>query len=195
MNKVLFCFVSWLMSLLFCFYIMIISEENHLQNEMIWLILKSMISSCFGSFFVKNGLTMKKQEQAMNETSLKSQKFTWPLACVYISFAKLKNIFRDFFCLFKNLKDISMILHDFSCFIQDLECFIIRIEKNIRVLLHLKKYIQDFSRFFKMFHVLFKILNDIHVLSLIFMKYSRFFKIIYVLFKILNDFLFMYFIH
>ena len=70
MNKVLFCFVSWLRSLLFCFYIMIISEENHLQNEMIWLILKSMISSCFGSFFAKNGLTMKKQEQAMNEKTV-----------------------------------------------------------------------------------------------------------------------------
>ena len=149
MNKVLFCFVSWLMSLLFCFYIMIISEENHLQNEMIWLILKSMISSCFGSFFVKNGLTMKKQEQAMNETSLKSQKFTWPLACVYISFVKLKNICSWFFSvLFKNLKDISMILH---VLFKILNVLLYVFKKNIHVLLHFKEYIQDFSRLFKFY--------------------------------------------
>ena len=82
-------------------------------------------------------------------TSLKFQKFTWPLACVYISFVKLKNICSWFFSvLFKNLKDISMILHDFSCFIQDLQCFIYMYLKNIHVSLHSKKYIQDFSRFF-----------------------------------------------
>ena len=76
------------------------------------------------------------------KTSLKSQKFTWPLACVYISFVKLKNICSWFFSvLFKNLKDISMILHDFSCFIQ------------------------DFSRFFTILHVSFKILNEWYLLT------------------------------
>ena len=99
-----------------------------------------------------------------SKTSLKSQKFTWPLACVYISFVKLKNICSWFFSvLFKNLKDIFMILHDFSCFIQDLECFITFFEKNIHVLLHFLKNIfkifQDFSRFSR-FLRFFKIFQD-----------------------------------
>ena len=45
--------------------------------------------------------------------------------CIY-KFCQIKEyLFMIFSVLFKNLKDIFMILHDFSSFIQDLECFII----------------------------------------------------------------------
>ena len=82
-------------------------------------------------------------------------------------------------CIYKFCQTKEYLFMIFFCFIQNLECFIIFILIKIHVLLHSKKYNQDFS-------CLFKILNDIHVLSLIFMKYSRFFKIIYVLLKILS---------
>ena len=48
-------------------------------------------------------------------------------------------------------------IHDSSCFIQDLEYFI-TFKKNVHVLLHLKNI---YSRFFKIFHVPFKIWNDV----------------------------------
>ena len=63
-------------------------------------------------------------------TSLKSQKFTWPLASVYISFDKLKTDFYDFFLfysknwmvfmfswIFQGLVELSF-LSSFWCFIQ-----------------------------------------------------------------------------
>ena len=63
-------------------------------------------------------------------------------------------------CFITFKKYIFKIFQDFSCSFQDLEwCFIIFCLKNI------------------------------HVLSMIFIKFSRFFKIIHVLWKILNDFL------
>jgi len=158
---------------------------------------------------------------------LKSQKFTWPLAYVYISFVKLKNIcswffpvlfkkmiFFRFFMIFhvllhfwkkysylisflkKNIHDFQ----DFSCFIQNLEwCFITFFLKAIHVL---SMIFIKFSRFFKIFHVLFKILNDIfitfykeniHVLLMILMNFSRFFQIFHE-FSRFFMILFLYFI-
>ena len=88
------------------------------------------------------------------KTSLKSQKFTWPLACVYISFVKLKDICSCFFpVLFKNLKDTFMILRVLFKILNVLLHL-----KKVHILLHLKNI---YSRFFKIFHVLFRILNDV----------------------------------
>ena len=64
----------------------------------------------------------------------------------------------------------------------------------------LKKYVQDFSGFFKIFQDFLSFIKDlewcfitfylknIHVLSMIFMKFSRFFKIFHVLSMILTIF-------
>ena len=112
-------------------------------------------------------------------------------------------------CIYKFCQTKEYLFMIFFCFIQKPEgyfydsswFFMFYSRSWMFYYMYLKKYScfitfkKIYSRFFKIFHVLFKILNDIHVLSLIFMKYSRFFKIIYVLLKILNDFLFMYFIH
>ena len=130
------------------------------------------------------------------KTSLKSQKFTWTLASVYISFAKLKKKSWFFPVLFKKLNDIFMILHDFSCFIQDLEgCFILCYQKNIYVLWFWWFWwvFQDFSRFFKIFQVLFKILNDfllyfIHKVFMFYQWFWWFFQDFSRFFKIFQDF-------
>ena len=69
--------------------------------------------------------------------------------CIYKFCQTKEYLFKIFFSvLFKNLKDISMILHDFSCFIQDFECFIICIRKKYSCFITFKKI---YSRFFKIF--------------------------------------------
>ena len=118
--------------------------------------------------------------------------------CIYKFCQTKEYLFMIFFCFIQKPEGYFYDSSWFFMFYSRSWMFYYMYIKNIHVLLHLKKYISDFSRFFQIFHVLFKILNNIHVLSLIFMKYSRFFKmfqIIYVLLKILNDFLFMYFIN
>ena len=113
------------------------------------------------------------------KTSLKSQKFTWPLACVYISFVKLKNICSWFFSvLFKNLKDISMILHDFLCFIQDLECSIIfkKISMFYYILKNIFKIFEDFSCLIQDLEQHSWFIIDFHEIFKIFQDYSCFIK-------------------
>ena len=107
------------------------------------------------------------------KTSLKSQKFTWPLAYVYISFVKLrKYLFVIFSCFIKKIY-IFKILYDFSCFIHNLECFITFLKKYIFMIF------QDFScfiQYLEWYFITFS-LKTIHVLSMTFIKFSRFLKI------------------
>ena len=76
-------------------------------------------------------------------------------------------------CIYKFCKTKEYLFMIFFCFIQNLECFIIFILIKIHVLLHSKKYNQDFSRFFMFiqdlewhscfiidFHEIFKIFQD-----------------------------------
>ena len=109
----------------------------------------------------------------VEKTSLKSQKFTWPLAYVYISFVKLrKYLFVIFSCFIKKIY-IFKILYDFSCFIHNLECFITFLKKYIFMIF------QDFScfiQYLEWYFITFS-LKTIHVLSMTFIKFSRFLKI------------------
>ena len=76
--------------------------------------------------------------------------FIWLLACVYISFDKLESIFFMMFsCFIQNLEGY---FYDSSCFIHNLEFFVTYFKRKYSYL------INDYDEFFKIFHVLFKIL-------------------------------------
>ena len=74
------------------------------------------------------------------KTSLKFQKFTWPLACVYISFAKLKNICTWSLSVYSKPEGY---FHDspwfFMFYSSSWMFYHMFIKKNIDVLLHFLK--------------------------------------------------------
>ena len=140
-------------------------------------------------------------EKNIDKTSLKSQKFTWPLAYVYISFVKLKNICSWFFpVLFKKMIFLRFFII-FHVLFMILNVLLHFWKKYSYFISFFKKNIHDFSRFFMFYskswmmyyHILFKnhscFIHDFHKIFKIFQDFSGFLKIFHVLFKILNNFL------
>ena len=135
------------------------------------------------------------------KTSLKSQKFTWQPAAVCISFTKSKNILTIF-------NYIDLIISFFIFHIQEFHDFILFYSKIWMIYLWFFMFYQwfwwilmNFDEFFKIFHVLFKILNNfllyyyfIHKVFMFYQWFWWFLKIFHELFKIFMIFMGFFYI-